>query len=265
MFSVAIMNPPYERNLHLKIMEKVSTYTEKVVNISPTRWIVDPLAKYKKSSDFNRFKHSILNKLENLEIYNARQNKKFFENAIMTMDFGIYVLGKGGFDYVKLSSNKILDKVIAKGQCNIEFNKKDGWRVRIPMILPNGKETKIYIGDFDKNIMGFGKLLYFYNGMKDNKYWYNFYGRNQFSKTTEEITASIRFNSEDECKNFIDSLQNTNVGRYITNLVITDVHISNYSIMWTDDYSHPWTDELLCEYFGITNDEYNEILNFIHK
>src|SRR5574344_1788418 len=40
-FDVAIMNPPYDKNLHLKILEAVIPVAEKVVNISPVRWLQD--------------------------------------------------------------------------------------------------------------------------------------------------------------------------------------------------------------------------------
>lgn len=61
-FDVAIMNPPYDGNLHLKILEKVIPIADEVVNISPIRWLQDPLAKYKKSSDYKRFENTILKK-----------------------------------------------------------------------------------------------------------------------------------------------------------------------------------------------------------
>ena len=61
-FDVAIMNPPYDGNLHLKILEKVIPIADKVVNISPARWLQDPLAKYKKNSDYNKFENSISKK-----------------------------------------------------------------------------------------------------------------------------------------------------------------------------------------------------------
>ena len=42
-----------------------------------------------------------------------------------------------GFDYTKLSYNSIVEKVFDKTKqlCDIEYNKKDGWRVRIPNII----------------------------------------------------------------------------------------------------------------------------------
>ena len=69
-FDVAIMNPPYDGNLHLKILEKVISVADKVVNISPIRWLQDPLAKYKKNSDYNKFENSISKKIDDIEIVN---------------------------------------------------------------------------------------------------------------------------------------------------------------------------------------------------
>lgn len=111
--------------------------------------------------------------------------------------------------------------------------------------------------------------------MKDNKPWYDFYQKNQFSKTTPEITFSISFDSELCCKNFIDSLQNTNFGKYVTHQLITNNHINNRNILWLGDYNTPWTDEMLCKHFGITgyindnlaepNSEWETILNTINE
>src|SRR5574344_1983749 len=40
-FDVAIMNPPYDKNLHLKILENVIPIADKVVNISPVSQLVN--------------------------------------------------------------------------------------------------------------------------------------------------------------------------------------------------------------------------------
>lgn len=103
----------------------------------------------------------------------------------------------------------------------------------------------------------------------------HFYQKNQFSKTTPEITFSISFDSELCCKNFIDSLQNTNFGKYVTHQLITNNHINNRNILWLGDYTNHWTDEMLCKHFGITgyindnlaepNSEWETILNTIKE
>ena len=259
-FDVAIMNPPYDGNLHLKILATVAASVDKVINISPVRWLQDPLASQKKSSDYKRFEDTISKKIENLDIYSAKEMQNVFDGTVMNIDLGIYTIGKGGYDYTKVSYNSILEKVFTHQQnlCNIESNKKLGWRVRMPTIL-GGKSGGS--GNRKIGLSGFGKLLYFYNGEKDGKPWYDWYVKNQYSKTTSEITSSILFNSEVECKNFIDSLQNTKFGKYVTHKLITDVHVSNKTVLWMSDYTQPWTDKRFCEHFGITgyiDDEHAE-------
>lgn len=63
-FSVAITNPPYSNSLHLQIMEEVVKVCDTVVNVSPVRWLEDPLARYKKKSDYNKFEASVSKKIE---------------------------------------------------------------------------------------------------------------------------------------------------------------------------------------------------------
>ena len=46
-FDKIIMNPPYNRNLHLKILRQVMNKADEVVNLSPIRWLQDPLAEMK--------------------------------------------------------------------------------------------------------------------------------------------------------------------------------------------------------------------------
>lgn len=62
-FDKIIMNPPYSKNLHLKILAKTIEHLKdensECVNLSPIRWLQDPLAKYKKNSDLKRFKDSV--------------------------------------------------------------------------------------------------------------------------------------------------------------------------------------------------------------
>ena len=43
-FDICLMNPPYDKNLHLKFLEKVINICNKVVSIQPTPWIQDPVA-----------------------------------------------------------------------------------------------------------------------------------------------------------------------------------------------------------------------------
>ena len=37
-FDHVIMNPPYHRNLHLKILNEAINHSDDIVNLSPIRW-----------------------------------------------------------------------------------------------------------------------------------------------------------------------------------------------------------------------------------
>ena len=264
-FDVAIMNPPYDGSLHLKILEKVIPIADKVVNISPIRWLQDPLAKYKKRSDYKKFEDTISKKIKELDIIDAVKACNLF-NAEMSIDLGIYTINNtGGFDYNKFSSNKLIDIFYNNNKFPVfDEMQQMGWRVRIPYITSGG-------GGHNKiKTRSLGKLLYFYNGKKDNKFWYEFYNRNQFTKISSEIPRSILFNTENECKNFINSLS-TKIGSYFMQKILVDVNVHPETILWVEDYTQPWTDKRFCEYFGITgyidddhaepNSEWETILN----
>lgn len=71
-FDVAIMNPPYDRNLHLKILETVIPHAEKVINISPLRWLQDPFAPYLTRSDYCKFENGVSKHIKDLEVIPAK-------------------------------------------------------------------------------------------------------------------------------------------------------------------------------------------------
>lgn len=244
-FDYAIMNPPYDRNLHLKFLEKVIKVAGKTVNISPVRWLQDPLAKYKKNSDYNKFENSISKYIERLDLYSSLDAQRLFDIEL-PMDLGIYTIGIGGFDYKAFSSNFLIDRYYAKNQfAPIEENKYDGWRVKMPKIVTGG------CGHDVQTERSLGPLLIFYNGQKENKPWYEWYQRNQNTKTTKEIPLSIKFNTEQEAINFVNSFK-TIIARYFCKVIFTNASIRTEQYLWMGDYTKPWTNARFCEYFGIT-------------
>ena len=244
------MNPPYCRNLHLKILNEAICYSDDIVNLSPIRWLQDPLAEYKKNSDWKKFE-DVRNKIESLEVIPIEYAKNAF-NIDLTSVIGIYRLSeKGGFDF-----NSIVDstfcKVLAKSKClamNFDKDMKDGWRVRISSIsggrLGGGRRKC----KFAKQ-----KLLAFYDGMRDGKPWYTHYMRNQYTKTTNTITTSIKFATESEANNWIN-IQNSKLGIWFYDKSAINQSVRKENFIWLPDYAHKWTDEMLYEYFNLTPEE----------
>src|SRR5574344_2929523 len=178
-FDVAIMNPPYDKNVHLKILEAVIPVAEKVVNISPVRWLQDPLAKYKKNSDYNKFENSISKKIESLDMVSAKSANVAF-GAIFGMDLAIYKCNNSAtlsIDYKRIQNNIILRVVdyMWKNQPIFDNNKKDGIRIRIPFICGgksggSGERKRNQLCEIKDCL---GKPLIFTDGMLNGKPWYD--------------------------------------------------------------------------------------------
>lgn len=259
-FDVAIMNPPYDGNLHLKILEKVIPIADNVVNISPIRWLQDPLAKYKKNSDYKKFENSISKKIDDIEIINGIAATNLFK-ADFVSDIAIYVLSNGGYDYLNFSSNTIIDKIqkIKEKLYNkIEYKKQDGWRVRV-------QEMKPIPNNIDKNTIGYKTMKYFLthsklswvykDGYQNNIHWSkntlsNGTGRKTFTNK-DILPESIKFDTEIEAKNFENSTK-TMFYKYIFSTMKIDSHTPFKFLPYMPDYIQPWTDKRFCEYFGIT-------------
>lgn len=286
-FDKIIMNPPYDKNLHLKILESVMNHITddgEIVNLSPVRWLQDPLAKYKKNSDYNKFEKSVAQHIESLEVVPAEKAQLLFGGAVFNFDIGLYNISKKNNTCLSFFANSTVDKVVSYNQShfpNIDKGMLDGWRVRVPIII-GGKSGGS--GNRKKTINTLGKLLVFYNGIKDGKAWHEHYVKNQYSKVTEEIPFSIRFESENSAKNFINALYST-FGLWYQHNVFMDVHVHKNQILWLGDTENPrthligyesdWTNEDLCKIFGITgfisdteaepDSEWEEILKTMEK
>lgn len=109
-FDKIIMNPPYDGSLHLKILSEAIKHGTEIVNLSPIRWLQDPLAEYKKNSDQIKYKN-IIDKLSSLEEIRAIE-AEYFLNIGLPFNLGIYFIRNGGWN--NNFKNNILSKMINK-------------------------------------------------------------------------------------------------------------------------------------------------------
>lgn len=245
-FDVAIMNPPYDRNLHLKILEKVIPNANKVVNISPIRWLQDPLAKYKKHSDYHKFEETISKKIETLDIINAKDSNALFGIS----NFGalaISCIGNGGYNYdlpaIEWLGNKfsIINKMIDKKPnvisnfyhvgCSTNYNIKvtDICGSMIGLVV-NYIHNKIYLNEQD---------------YKNNKL------KKSDCHNILKPESFVSFNTENEARNYLNSTF-TKFHRFCVIALKMDVHIPLFALPFMENYTQPWDDKRFCEYFGIT-------------
>lgn len=253
-FDVAIMNPPYERDLHLKVLEKVLKFCDKVVNISPIRWLTDPLAKYKKTSSFNKYKTTICDKLTDVEILDSKYVNDMFATAF-NMNIAIYAFDVNSvhYDYNKLNTNVLLDKIIANSADNIANHAKStvmcNWTIVLSLMIGGNDgrlgQQKYWNDDYDRTV-------YYNNIRKDGKTYKEYrlsvcWGN---VKPREEA-YHIEFASEEEVKNFYNYIH-TKVFSYVFMTTQHDINPHPDFYPYMSDYTQLWTDKRLCEFFDIT-------------
>ncbi len=245
-FDYAIMNPPYDRNLHLKFLEKVIKVAGKTVNISPVRWLQDPFARYIPKSDLNKFKDSIAKHIESLEIISAKQGSGLFD-IFIGMNLGIYVCTeKGGYDYKHI--NPIAQKIVDKTRESnwLPYNQKDfynkGCKQEKPYVLNvSSMRTK----ESDDQILIMCKTYESQlNTNLTNK-------ATIFSGGSGLNATHFEFDTEEERKNFYDCYTSLFM-RWTYRLWKFDQRIVSAYIPYFGDYTKPWTNARFCEYFGIT-------------
>lgn len=267
-FDIILMNPPYDRDLHLKFLSKAIEVGDEVVSIQPVRWLTDPLGKLRSTSLYNKYKESIAEHIKELEVIKDPETQDKF-SIVTGSNLGIYVCNKeGGFDYDSLTNNPITDKVIPYIQdnlCNIEADKKDGYRGRIPIIVSgtdnlNAGGAVPHVNPADHRV----KDLVFKDGMLNDKPWYDHYTKTYLSKTTDYITHSIKFETEIEGHNFVKSLH-TDFGRYVETMLIMDMHVNSKKILWMGNAVNPrtglpgykgeWTSKDFKTFFNISEED----------
>ena len=261
-FDCVLMNPPYSGSLHLRFLEKAIRVSEKCVSIQPVRWLQDSLAKYKRSSDYKKYENSISKHIKDIEFIDTHTIEELFkENIHINMQLGIYVCdNNGGYQYDK--ANILFEKIIKQIDTSfadvIENKEPDNGVILSKLIGGNGGRTERAIGQFDgadneKFIYRNGKRLD--NGLSfyENKIkaaWGNVKPRKE--------TIFISFNTLEECYNFI-AYNKLYLIRYLIKMETSDVVIHYKFLPFMDDYTHPWTDEMLYKKFNITSDEQKEI------
>jgi hypothetical protein len=269
-YDFILMNPPYDKNLHLKILEQsINLLTDDgiLVNLSPIRWLQDPLAKYKKTSDWYKFKE-VREHTHKINVIIARDFQAMF-GAIGNFDLGIYVIRKSVSPTPVSVINPVIERMSEFNHSNpapLELDKYEGYRVRIPIITAGRSGGK---GMEKHNVLNsLGRLYTFKDGYKDGKQWWEHYNANQFTKKTVTMGCSIKFVNETQGTNFCNTFD-TIFGKFYNALALIDVHVNEYNVLWMGDcinprtglkgYESEWTNDDFKKYFDITHSEWEEI------
>ena len=261
-YDLIIGNPPYNRTLHLKVIEsskRILNKNGKSCFIHPARWLQDPIWKMKKSCDHKKYNNSILSYLQSFEILKAKDASELF-SIFITGDLMISILQyniKSNINIMKILYSdieiNIINKIIDYGKVNnidshIEKDKINGIRIKCSLVgIPCSANRK------DRANMSFKTDEPLINGycISNGK----FFSENTSQMKGKKILAkSIKFDTINEAENYLKCIR-TNFFRHILILFMTDIHIPWIILPWMKDYNKEWTDKRLCEFFNLTKEE----------
>ena len=247
-FDHIIINPPYCRNLHLKILNEAICYSDDIVNLSPIRWLQDPLAERKRNSDFNKFEN-IRNRIESIEIISTNDANSLF-NIMLLQPLGVYhITLNGGYDS---SHSEWFQKVINK-------------------IIAENNVSKLNIVKYNDSLENYVCLNIMAPPMKYGRPMYDWVKKigvctktNSYKKWKLSSTAATRgnvyntmcvlFKTYNEAQNCYNMMQ-SKLAKFLCSKLVVDVHVHYEYAPWMSDYTHPWTDKDIYEYFNLTPEE----------
>lgn len=270
-FDIAILNPPYLGNLHLQILSLVQNFSKKnIVCLHPSRWIEDPLWNYKRNSDHELFKESIIDNISSMDIICGKVANRNFGMYNPT-DLSITYIGKEKMD-IELFNNlskSIISKVLGYTLNNdnsmkdhIDEDRIDGVRCEVKEFLPvsniSNREDRTVRQKCIEFVNHYGRETVFVDGYDSNgRFWTDTKGSHgpvKMKSFGDPIPFSIKFSTVKEAENFRD-LCRTNFFKNWIYLIKFDMHTPLFALPYIHDYTKAWSNADLCKFFNLTKEE----------
>ena len=234
-FDHIIMNPPYDdlgNTIAENIMDVARQHADKVVCLNQVNFFKSPYLKVKVKKDggrANRFT-DLLKHIEDIETIPRNEFNKFF-NIGGASDGAIIVLTKEETKYFDTFNESVFFKFCSEENSILSKANRDKQTPYYVVLKRQSYSVDDidFIEDNDKHLG------------KDKR---NF--------------LPIYFDTENEKENFIKCYNTKFMKRFLQTLKsgkTTPIGL----LPFMPTYTHPWTDEMLYEYFGLTPEQVNEI------
>ena len=231
-----IMNPPYCRNLHLKILQEAMKHGDEIVNLSPNFY-----------EDYKKLKNVPI--ASKIEVIPRKKAEILFSGIELPFNLTIQTYIKGNEDKSLLTrfipeSYKIFSKCkFTKSFKDVFTPKYDEKGVFVPL--------KLMTACWDKNkdfiVDKLGILV-------DGKTLDGIYYKDKRNKNKDRPCGGIKFDNIETAKKFVEW---TNSESFIA--WVRAFHTNSRYILSEYPYIDDFTD--LYQYFGLTDDEIKEIEN----
>lgn len=245
-FDHTAMNPPYNGSLHLKILKEAMQHSKEIVNLSPANQMFSGVRLIKDHSEIKK-NPELVQHIQDVDLIKPEEASAMFgasfAGPLMLIHYDLTKEGKDykEFNIIPNNFRSIFDKTVRA--------------------VYEGKYTSLWSiikeGDCPKD--KFSLTCPEVHGNQGQSDWAEI-----TSKSYEKALASkqrlgwhLEFDTEEERKNCW-KCWHLKSHMFIHNLIKAD-NFNMYQWLPALDYTHTWTDEMLYEYFGLTEDEVNEI------
>ena len=249
-FDCIVMNPPYQKNLHLKILAEAIKHLKddesSIVNLSPDHWLTNPYKMFEKEKQKRVAVEIIANHIAEFETINANTFNGIF-NTSSWFGVGIFklVINKTGFDIHQYDMTnpfmlKLIGKICSMKSLRSQFSRRTAANFFVPVRRTNHG----YLNWCEEN---------------DN-----------YIKSKD----GIQFSCKEEVENFKNATNKTWLYKYLAKCDWSGGQ-NSASVPWMGDsinprtglkgYTGEWTDDDLVLYFDITPEEYNIIKKTMEK
>ena len=243
-----IMNPPYDGSLHLKILDSViNTFPEaKIVSLQPANQIFSCERLFNEHAFITAHKE-LTQHIQDVDLIKAEKASELFNTAfagpLMIIYYDLTKEGKNikDFNIIKPELRSIVEKTV-----QAVWNKK--YKSLQDAIKTKYTPNKYYLTCPEVH------------GNQGKRDWAEITSSNYETalKSKQRFGWHLEFDTEEERLNCWKSWH-LKSHMFIHSLVKSDNFNRYKNLPYLDDYTHEWTDEMLYEYFELTEDEIKEI------
>lgn len=253
-FDIVIMDPPYDGDSHLRVLEAVIPHADRVVDISPISRIVNCVDTFKGKVEFQDtvYKHSY--KCHD-EIPVAEELALFAPALIVpplaiqeyrcdvdSLDEFERVDSHGGMKYIVERVYKYA-RVVDNLANHLERDRKDGYRVEFTRISGDAHSHPHVPRSFEQIVVD-GLL-------EDGRPHWQMNFVDQYTKKTDTMEESLPFATRAEAQNSIDSYKTTFM-ECVVGLLQADIRVHPDYMPYMGDYTRPWTNADSCRTLTVT-------------
>ena len=259
-------NPPYDKDLHLRILRFCMNKAHQTAWLHPARWAQSITTK----TNYRWLDGKIQ------DIFLIKDNtKELFEGMDISGNLIITMIGNEGKslkDYHPLSLracfpnweldwkiyNKIMSKMDRSVKDVIKIEPLSKYAVVVSLIGGNGGMNNAMVS---KLVTSNQDCVYTNGVAPDGK---TFSERRSAGSPDKDFVEHVQFDTFDEANSFLTSLK-TPIYTFINSISKVDMHVHPDYLPLLPDYKTMWTEENLIKYFELLPNEVEEIESLVNN